>query len=699
MKQLNLDRLLKPRSIAVVGASTREDSYGCMVLDMLLKHAFPGPIYPINPKRKEIRNLTCYPDLSSVPEPIDLIYVALPSKAGPDILEQAGAIGVGAAAIPGNGYADGDAEGKALQKRLVEVAAKYGIAICGPNNMGFINYHARVAAWPTYIPEIDSPGNVALITHSGSVGIALSQDGRALKYAYVIAAGNEANVGAAQYLDYCIKDENVDVVLMFLETIRDPNKFRAAAAEARNRGKRIAVIKVGKSETARRMVTAHTGALAGEDALYQTFFDREGIIRVSDLDTLVETGSLLSAGMRAASLPTVTLVTVSGGEGALAADIASDCGIALPALSEKAIERIKPYYPPFATPRNPIDAYGFGWNPTHFEEILKALAEEDGVGTLVLHSDSATLGTPDDGMVLEMAKMCERLLPKTDKRIVYINNTSTAGINAEASAAFIRAGIPVLLGLSEGLRSVAEWIRLGIPAHPPNSNPEPDHALQEAVVTRLPETERLSLLREHGIEMVETHVVESADDTVRIARSLGGPVVLKGTALSLLHKTELGLVALNLTTEDGIRLAYERLAETLLRETHGNDNTQILCQPMAKEGIELILGATHYPGFGMLIAVGLGGTLVEVISKVSVELAPITYQRAQAMLDETPAGALIRGTRGKGPYDVDAACRAIVAFAEFATQVGGSLKAIEVNPLLVLPKGEGVIGVDAVFED
>ncbi len=216
LEPLDLDRLLKPRSVAVVGASTRPGSYGCMVMDMLLEHRFPGPIYPINPKRDEIRGLSCYSSLSSVPDPIDLIYVALPAGAGPEIIAEAGQMGVGGAAVPGNGYADGGPEGKELQRRLVEIAAKHGIAICGPNNMGFINYHDRVAAWPTHIPEIDAPGNVALITHSGSVGIALSQDGRALKYAYVIAAGNEANVGAADYLDYCIRDDMVEVVLMFL---------------------------------------------------------------------------------------------------------------------------------------------------------------------------------------------------------------------------------------------------------------------------------------------------------------------------------------------------------------------------------------------------------------------------------------------------------------------------------------------------
>ena len=689
---------MKPRSIAVVGASTRPDSYGCMVMDMLLEHQFPGPIYPINPKREEIRGLTCYPSLSNVPEPIDLIYVALPSSAGPEILAEAGRIGVGGAAVPGNGYADGGAEGKELQHRLVDVATEHGIAICGPNNLGFINYHNRVTAWPTYIPEIDAPGNIALITQSGSVGIALSQDGRSLKYAYVITAGNEANVGAADYLDYCIRDDNVQVILLFLETIRDPVKFAAAAREAKRRGKRIAVIKVGKSETASRMVTAHTGAVAGEDALYQAFFNRNNILRVPDMDTLAEAGALLSGTMPPPMLPAITLVTVSGGEGALAADLASERGIALPALSPATIDKLRPFYPPFATPRNPIDGYGFGWNPDYFEGIMRTLADEPGVGTLVLHIDSAARGTPDDGMVREIAEICERLLPNTDKRIVYINNTSTAGINTEARAAFTKAGVPVLLGLHEGMWSLAEWIRAGQTKQPPPALSVGEPTLATQVSQSPSEAERLALLRDQGVPMIETHVVDSADTATNLAEELGKPVVLKGTAPALLHKTEHNLVALGLSDANSVRRAYQRLSGTLAEAVESAHGSQILLQPMAEDGVELILGATYYPGFGMLMAVGLGGTLVEVIKKAGVDLAPISLERARAMLDETPAGELLRGTRGKGPYDLDAACRAIVTFSQFAVATGGTLKAVEINPLIVLAEGRGVVGVDAVFE-
>jgi acyl-CoA synthetase (NDP forming) len=668
-----------------------------MVLNMLLEHRYPGPLYPINPKREELFGLRCYPSLASVPGRVDLIYVALPGEAAPAILLEAGQLGVGGAAIPGNGFADGGPAGEVLQKRLTDIANAHGIAICGPNNMGFINYHARVLAWPTYIPPIEEPGRVALISHSGSVGIAMTQDGRHLKLAYCISAGNEANVGVADYLVHCVDDDNVTVILMFLETIREPVRFAEAAIRARRNGKRIAVVKVGRSETASRMVSAHTGSLAGEDELYEAFFRRLGILRVPDLDTLAEAGALLSSAMPEPERAEVMLVMLSGGEGALAADLCSDYGIPLPNLNDETCEKLRPFFPAFATPRNPIDGYGLGWNAASFEQILKAVANQPDVGTLALCMDSATVGSADDGMVEEMAGMCARLAPRASKRIVYINNTSSAGINCQAREAFEAIGVPVLLGLHHGICALSAWLTAsaGAQAEPP---PRLAPDVEDSLGASLSESQRLAVLSEAGVSMVTTHEVHSAEDAVARWRQLDGPVVMKGTSTQLLHKTEHDLVALNLRDAEQVRAAFTRLSERLDATVGPQADQQVLLQPMVEQGVELIVGATLYPGFGMLVAVGLGGTLVEVIQSASVELAPITEQRALAMLDETPAGKLIRGVRRKGPYDLQAAIDAIVVFSQFAARSQSAFKAIEVNPLIVLPVGRGVVGVDAVFE-
>ena len=693
----DLTRLLKPKSLAVVGASARSDSYGAMVLNKLLGHRYPGSIYPINPKRDELFGLTCYPDLSSVPGPVDLIYVAVPGPMACDILREAGRIGVGGAAIPGSGFADGGPEGIALQNELVAVAAEVGIPICGPNNMGFINYNDRVLAWPTYIPPIEQEGKIALISHSGSVGIAMTQDGRGLNFAYCISAGNEANVGAADYLRFCAEDDQVEVVLLFLETIRNPVAFAEAASFAREKGKPIAVVKVGRSETASRMVSAHTGSLAGEDALYDAFFRRLGIVRVPDLDTLAEAGVLLSSGMHAPPDGPVMLVMLSGGEGALAADLCSDNGIELPELAPATLERLRPFFPSYATPRNPIDGYGLGWNPESFESILKAIESQEDFGTLALCMDSAAEGFCDDGMVAEMADMCARIKPRTTKSIVYINNTWAAGMSLKARERFELAGIPALLGSQHGFSAMGSWIRVANAEQSPIGG-QVDEGLVKAVSSSLSEADRLELLRQHDVPMVDTHVVESAGDAATAICDFGQAVVMKGTAPSLLHKTEHGLVEVNITSAEAARATFEKLSQSLAETLPAEADRQILMQPMVREGVELILGATYYPGFGMLVVVGLGGTLVEVLKSASTELAPISENRARHMLGETPAATLISGARGKGPYDLEAAVAAVVAFSEFAASVGSSLQALEINPLIVLQKGQGVLGVDAVFE-
>jgi len=689
--------LLKPKSIAVVGASARPESYGYMLLDMLVRYQYAGPIYPINPRYPELRGLPCYADLDAVPGPVDLAYIALPSAAVVDGVDTAGRIGVGGVGVPGAGFAEGGPQGIALQAQLVETAAKYDIAICGPNNLGFLNYHERTACWVTPVPEITAPGDVALITQSGSVGIAISQDGRELHLGYLVGAGNEANVGAADYLEYFIRDERINVVLLFLETLREPVRFAQAAAEARRRGKHVAVVKVGRSDNASRMVTAHTGAIAGEDRVYDAYFRKHGILRAADVDELVELGKLLSSAPKSPARPTLAAITLSGGEAALIADLSSDFGIEIPDLEPRTIERLRRSFPPYATPRNPVDAYGLGWDEQRFADIMEAVTDDHHVGIVALCMDTAAKGSGDgDSMVPQMARICGALKSKSDKQFIYINNTSGSGISGSANQAFEELGIPVLLGMREGLSAIACWTQLSASQESPKVQPAQTHWGERAAAIEN-EVDRLELLSEAGIPMVETHVVGSADSAWATARPLG-KVVMKGTAPLLLHKSDHNLVELGLAQEVDVRQGYQRLVDALAVAAPDASEQQILLQPMMHDGIELILGAHHHEGFGTAIAVGLGGTLVEVIKQASVRLAPIDERSAREMLEETPAAMLLRGTRGKGPFDLDAACEVIVAFAEFAVGTEGRLRAIEVNPLLVLAQGRGVCGLDAVFE-
>ena len=698
-ESLSLEKLFNPRSIAIVGASNRPNAYGSMVLDMLVEYRCPLPIYPVNPRRTEIKGMRCYPDLASIPEPVDFAYIALPAALGADVLEQAAEAGVGAVAIPGSGYADGGPEGEARQARIVEIANHHRIPICGPNNLGFVSNVGRVVAWPTPIAEIDDSARVALITQSGSAGIAISQDPRGLGLAYMVSTGNEANVNAADYLDYFAGNDRVDVILVYLETLREPDKFARAADKANAAGKRIAAVKVGRSESAQRMVAAHTGGIAGEDAVYDSFFRRHGILRAEDLDGLVETGLMLAAMPQAPPRGGVAVITVSGGEAALAADLLAEKGVLLPDFAPHTVRALESAFPPFATPRNPVDAYGLGWERERFSRIVHAVLADGAIGTVVLCMDTFAPEV-ETTMREELTEVCTEAAGGTEKAVVFINNTSGGGMNPEVQRALREAQVPALLGMREGLCAVAEWLRAG--AHGKrvreDGPPLPASRWRAKIETAQEEAQRFALLREAGVPMVETRSVASADEAVAAASELGGEIALKGSAPGLLHKTEHALVEIGLRGEEGIRNAFAAIERRLRRTTETKGASRILAQRMAGPGVELIFGARQADAFGTVIAVGVGGTLVEVIRQVSIRLAPVDREAALAMLDETPAGRLLRGVRGRGPYDIEAAADALTAFARLAHATGDALRAIEINPLIVLEQGKGVLGVDVVFE-
>jgi acyl-CoA synthetase (NDP forming) len=343
----DLTPLMSPRSVAVVGASVREDAGGTAVVRNLQAIGYGGSIYPINPRYPEIRGLTCYPSLEALPEPVDAVFIALPAALGPGVLLEAARLGARAAYINASGYADGDIAGKALQAEVQQIAQDHGMAICGPNNTGIVNLHDRVAM-STGLPMDQAAGPVAIITQSGSASLVLSEDTRGLGLGYVITAGNEAVVTASDYLDYVVSDERIRMVLLFLETIRDPDRFAHAAAEARRSGKRILTVKVGRSDVGKAAVMAHTGSLAGDDETYNAFFRKHGIVRVGDFDELIETAVLFKAYPEPPVKPHVVPITLSGGEAALVADLAAAANVSTPQFTGATLERIKAALPPFS---------------------------------------------------------------------------------------------------------------------------------------------------------------------------------------------------------------------------------------------------------------------------------------------------------------------------------------------------------------
>jgi len=686
---LALDKLMNPQSVAIVGVSERPEAIGTRVLNNLRRIGFPGPIYPVNPRHASLHGLTCYPSLSALPEKVDAAFLAVPSASGPDLVDEAGRCGIPALFLNASGY--GDEAGVELQRRVEETAARYGIVICGPNNLGLINVHDRVAMWAPRHMKVLEPGSLGVISQSGSIALILSEDERDLGFAYLVTAGNEAVATVADYLSAMVQDDRVKVILLFLETLRDPRAFSAAAVEARRRGNRIVALKLGASAEARALVQAHTGALAGEDRLYDAFLKALGIIRVRDLDEMLETATLLS--MHSDPLPRglAAMVTLSGGEAALIADIGSEYGLKFPALAAQTLARLRPAFPPYSTISNPVDAWGLGFNEERFKIVLHALFDDPDIDLIGFSVDAPGRGGGDVSYACVMAQAC--VDAKTDKRLVFLNNTAGSGVNADVRKITDAGRIAYLSGMRPALAAISHAVKL----KPPPAAERPQPAVQRAAQP-LPSDEAacFRLLGDSGVPMIGAETVGSRHAAVSAARRFGYPVVMKGVAAHLPHKSDLGLVKLGLNGDDEVAAAFDALTATLAKHARADAQGNVVVQATAEAGVELIVGIRNQKGFGSFVIVGPGGVLVELANQASVRLGPVTADEARAMLDETAAGKLLRGARGKPACDLNAAAAAIAAFSRFGAARVDTLASLEINPLIVGPRGAK--GVDMLFE-
>lgn len=690
-----LETLFRPRSIAVIGASTREDAIGFRVIRNLRRLGFVGEIFPVNPRYREVAGLPCLPSIEVLPLGIESAFIALPAEQGPDVLDAVGRHGIKTAFVNASGFADGGPEGRALQQRLRAVALAQGIVLCGPNNMGLISVHDRTAIWTQLHMREVRPGPVAVISQSGSMALVLAQDERNLGLAYLVTTGNEAVLSAADYLDHIVRDDRVKTVLLFLESIRDPPRFGAAAVRAEALGKRILAIKSGASPRGKTLVAAHTDSLAGDDEVYDAFFRKHGVIRVRDLDEMIETAVLVTSYPAPPRAHHFVAITLSGGEAALIADISSEIGLELKPLADTTIERLNSSFPPFAHPNNPLDGWGLGFNAERFGEMLDALCADESIGAIGLAVDAPASGGADTGYALAMAEHAARIAA-SGRQVIFFNNTAGAGPNPQVRAVLKPAGIPYLSGMRMALIAIANWLRLreAPPRSAARDAPKTGWRARPAETCELDEQQLHVMLRDAGVPMVPTRVVQSAEMAVEAAGALGYPVVLKGRAAHLPHKTEHKLVHLGLASPDAVRNAYAELVTRMGKLAPHGEPGDVILQPMLRDGVELIVGIRNDPAFGNLVVVGLGGVFVELIKSAAVRLGPIDVDEARAMLRETRAGELLAGFRGTGPHDVVAAAAAIAAIADFGLATEGLIESLEINPLVVLERG--AFGVDVL---
>jgi acetate---CoA ligase (ADP-forming) len=687
-----LREFFAPRSIAIVGAS---DTSGWARFVALSSAAigFTGPLLPVHPRHATALGRPAVPSLRDLPEPADLAFIMAPTGAVESVLQDAGAAGVRNAVVLASGFREAGPEGRALEDRVVACAREHGVTLLGPNCLGFLNAHARTAPFALTIPLPLTPGPVGIALQSGALASVVLGflRARAIGVSTLATVGNEAMISTADVLQYLAEDPDTKVICLFLEEIGDPAAFARAARAAGQAGKPVVALKVGSSPAGQQSALAHTGAVAGDDAVVSAFLADLNVIRVTSLEELLVTGALLGysrwpAGRR------MGVLTLSGGACDLIADRASEQGLEIPPFAAATAAAIAPHMPSFATVRNPLDATGYVLANsrtsvlTPVDHALDAAVTDPGLDLILFAGLSLPDARPPD----------ERLAAALEARVAWVARRIAdapvpvipIGVTCTDVSPYAREvlgahGLHLLGGIEFGLAAVghaARWAqRRQLPLHDDLRGVTP-----RAVTTTGPwsEARARDLLSAAGVPVVPGELVTSAADAVRAAHRAGLPVALKICSAQITHKSDIGGVALNLRTGDEILAAYERVLASA-RHVPGAEVDGVLVTAMRPGGTELLAGVTVDPAFGPVLAVGLGGVWVEVLADTALRLLPAGPAGIKQMLGELRGAPLLHGVRGARPADLDALAGVIAAIAAAALSLGSALQTLEVNPLRV----------------
>jgi acyl-CoA synthetase (NDP forming) len=682
-----MDALLKPRSIALVGASEKPDSLGNSMVRMIRAGRYGGVVYAINPRYTVIDGISCHAALFDLPETVEHVVLGVGNDRLEAALDAAIAHGAKAATIFASCVQPHD--GGALRDRLAAKVRGAGMALCGGNCMGFYNHAIglRVVGYPA--PQLMEAGPIGWLAQSGSVFGALAHNDARLKFSVAISSGAEMVTTAADYLSWMIDQDGIRVVGMFLETVRDPAGFAQALERAAEKNVAVVILKVGRTATSAQMALSHTGAIAGSDAAYQALFRRHGVIQVDDLDEMAAT-LLLFQQPRQPAAGGLVAIHDSGGERELAVDIAERLGITYPVLSDDTRARVARYIDPELVPMNPLDAWGGAHSfETVFAESFAALLDDPNAALGVMFCDIR------DGYFVSTgyAEAALAASQRTDKPVAVATNYAMVR-HDDLAQRLTAAGVPVIDGTSEALKAVRHFLRWR-DRRPARDTTRPDGVPADRGAswaarlrngTPLVEDEVLSLIGDYGIRVPARRRVRSADDLEEIGRSLRFPVALKTAEPGILHKSDIGGVQLGIADMTALRDAYAGMARRI--------GPTALVAEMAPAGIELALGAVVDPQWGPIVMVAAGGLLIELLADRAVALAPLDSIEARSMIDSLRVGRLLDGYRGMPAADREALADTIVRFGWLASDLGDLLSEVDVNPLIV--GQHGAVAVDGL---
>jgi acyl-CoA synthetase (NDP forming) len=700
---MSIARLLRPASIAIVGASDKIGP-GFNAWNALKAVGYGGTIHLINPRSKELLGQPCYPSLAEVPGTVDAVFIAVQAEKVVDVAKEAAAKGAGGLAVLSSGFNEIGEQGAGLQRELVALAREHEMAACGPNCLGFLNFVDRTALFGTSLPGELPVGRMAAVVQSGSIGIALLNAARGLGLSHLITSGNEAVTTVADYLSFLVEEPTVDTLIVFLEQLREPQRFIAACRRARALNKPVIVLKSGRSAKGQQAVAAHTGAVAGSLEASDAALRAAGAVQVFSLDELIETALAFSALPRTLKANGAAMVSLSGGQIALALDAADETGLALPAVSTAKVT-LTELLPPNSHIANPLDLTWAGlYDATIARRCVKALGEQPDVGVLMLLQDSPRgLGEQQANRYSTLLRAVADGAADAGVPAVAVSNVSS-DVHPGYAAAAAEKSVTSLRGTMEGIGAIAHYLRWStappLPQEAAASSSKPAEAARALAAARpgsvLDEHDAKAVLAAYGFPALPERLAASVAEAKAAMQALGAPVVIKALVPGVAHKSEHGFVRLNLRNEAEVEQAAGELLEKG-RAMFGGSETRLLVQPMISSVAELLIGARVDPEFGPVIVAGLGGVHVELFKDVAVRLAPVSVAEAQEMLQSTKAGRLLEGWRGKPKGDVSAAAEFVHRLSCLIADFKDELSEIEINPLAVQPAGSGCLPLDCLI--
>ncbi|WP_420547128.1 acetate--CoA ligase family protein [Curvivirga sp.] len=673
-------RMIQPKTIVVFGS--RGAGYAIRECQRI---GFEGEIWAVHPKRDELDGLKCYRSIAELPGIPDAAYVAVNAEAAIEIVRELDEIGCGGAALYASGFSEVGGDGVERQERLV--AAAGDMPIIGPNCYGIINAMDRVALWPDQHGCKPVDKGVAIITQSGNIAINMTMQRRGVPVAYMFTLGNQAAVSIAEVMDAVLEDDRVTAIGLHIEAIKDVNEFDRVARVAHEKKVPIIAMKTGRSSAAAKIAMSHTSSLAGADSLFNALFDRLGIARVNTVNDLLETLKLISIlgplkGNKVASM------SCSGGEAGVMADLIEDTNLVFPDLTQEDADRVEETLGDYVSMSNPLDYHTYIWGDEEAKTATFSAMMSGGFDATMLLLDWPNYeGADHTDWDAGKNALINASRATGGKGIVL---ASMAECMPEHAIEIARdGGIAPMIGLDTCLKALNASYKVGLALE--RDLPEP-LAMSKPIsgdVEMLDEWKSKKLLNSYGLQTPESALVSNATEAVAAAEALGFPVVVKAVGSHLAHKTEMGAVKLNMKNGDDVNDAVEAMSDL---------SDRFLVEKMVPDFIaELIIGVTRDDQFGPTLVIGAGGILVELLKDSATLLLPTSEEKIREAIDGLKTSMLLKGFRGKPEADIDAVVKAVIAVAKFVDDHPDQVEELDVNPLMVCPKGQGAFAADALI--